>query len=126
MDIFAELKKRADREIEGLREASAKTDDTNEKYKYRKIRVGIEAMLEHIYEVENEFKVSKAYKNEVITKADKIRSMSDEELAEFLRGIDNGHEITYGDYFHTKDGDLIFSRDDINEKMIQYLQSEAE
>ena len=79
MDIFAELKKRADREIEGLREASAKTDDTNEKYKYRKIRVGIEAMLEHVYEVEEEYK-----KQTVKTWGDKIRSMSDEELAEFL------------------------------------------
>ena len=61
-----------------------------------------------------------------MTHADKIRSMSDEELAEFLRGIDNGHEITFGDYFHTKDGDFISSRDDINAKMIQWLQSEAE
>lgn len=77
MDIFLELKKRADREIEGLREASAKTDDINEKYKYRKIRVGIEAMLEHIYEVEEEYK-----KQAVKTWGDKIRSMSDEELAE--------------------------------------------
>lgn len=63
---------------------------------------------------------------EPITNADKIRSMSDEELAEFLREIDNGHDITHGDYFHTKDGDFIFSRDDINAKMIQWLQSEAE
>lgn len=84
-DVFKELKKRAELECEALRKASAKTDDANKKYRYRKIRVGIEAMLEHIYEVENEFKVSKAYKNEVTTNADKIRSMSDEELAEFLR-----------------------------------------
>mgnify|MGYP003300432326 CR=1 FL=1 len=83
-DVFEELKKRADIEIEGLREASEKIDDANKKYKYRKIKVGIEAMLEHIYEVENEFKVRKAYENEAITKADKIRSMSDEELAEGL------------------------------------------
>lgn len=60
------------------------------------------------------------------TNADRIRSMDDKELAGFLRGIDNGHDITYGDYFHTKDGDFIFSRDDINAKMIQWLQSEAE
>lgn len=110
MDIFSELKKRADREIEGLREASAKTDDSNEKYKYRKIRVGIEAMLEHIYEVENEFKVSKAYKNEVITNADKIRSMSDEELAEFFVNFKN----TFGEEY---EGEM---------SCLEYLKSEAE
>lgn len=75
-DVFSELKKRAYREIKGLREASAKTDSTSEKYKYRKIRVGIEAMLEHIYEVEAEYK-----KQTVKTWGDRIRSMSDEELA---------------------------------------------
>lgn len=58
--------------------------------------------------------------------ADRIRSMDDKELAGFLRGIDNGHDITHGDYFHTKDGDFIFSRDDIKAKIIQWLQSEAE
>lgn len=110
MDIFAELKKRADREIEGLRESSAKTDDANEKYKYRKIRVGIEAMINHVYEVENEFRVSKAYKNEVTTKADKIRSMSDEELAEFLVNFKN----TFGKEYEGK------------MSCLEWLQSEAE
>lgn len=88
MDIFSELKKRADREIEGLREASAKTDDANEKYKYRKIRVGIEAMLEHIYEVEAEYK-----KQAVTTNADKIRSMSDEEFAELFAKLAWNSEV---------------------------------
>lgn len=92
MDIFSELKKRADREIEGLREASAKTDDANEKYRYRKIRIGIEAMLEHIYEVEEEYK-----KQTVKTWGDKIRSMSDEELAEFLEKFEVCSHCEYMD-----------------------------
>ena len=81
-DVFSELKKRADREIEWLKEASVKTHDSNKKYKYRKIRVGIEAMLEHVYEVEEEYK-----KQTIKTNAEKIRSMSDEDLHNFIRAI---------------------------------------
>lgn len=105
MDIFAELKNRADREIEWLKDASVKTHDSNKKYKYRKIIVGIEAMLEHIYEVEKEYK-----KQMVKTWGDKIRSMSDEELAEFLVNFKN----TFGKEYEGK------------MSCLEWLQSEAE
>jgi hypothetical protein len=116
MDIFAELKKRADREIEWIKEEISKTDDSYKKFRYRKIRVGIEAMLEHIYEVEKEYK-----KQTVKTKADKIRSMSDEELA--------GLTITYNDYYgeyYCSDGECYGYREDAIKHEIEYLQSEAE
>ncbi len=125
MDIFEELKQRAETEIEALRKASVETDDANKKYKYRKIKVGIEAMSEHIYEVEKKYK-DQNQDPKPMTWSEKIHSMSDEELAEFLMGIDNGHDITYGDYFHTKDGDFISGMDDISQKMVKWLQSEAE
>lgn len=105
MDIFSELKQRAETEIEALRKAYVETDDSNKKYKYRKIKVGIEAMLEHIYEVENKFKIHKSYESAVITNAEKIRSMSDEELAELLS--DKRSSIDYVD-------------------KLEWLQSEAE
>lgn len=115
-DVFSELKKRAQKEIEWLEEASVKTHDSYKKYKYQKIRVGIEAMLEHIYEIENEYK-----KQTVKTNADKIRSMSDEELA--------GLTITYNDYYgeyYCSDGERYDSHEDAIKHEIEYLQSEAE
>ena len=120
MDIFSELKKRADREIEWIKEEISKTDDTNEKYKYRKIRVGIEAMLEHIYEIENEYK-----KQTVKTNADKIRSMSDEELAEFLEKFEVCSHCDYMDKERcTLDNPCVHSL--AVAMALKWLQSEAE
>ena len=56
------------------------------------------------------------------TNAYRIRSMTDEELAEFLKGIDNGHEIVMGDYFYTKKYAVMMSSD----KVLEWLQKECE
>lgn len=58
---------------------------------------------------------------EAITNADKIRSMSDEELA--------GLTITYNDYYgeyYCSDGERYDSHEDAIKHEIEYLQSEAE
>ena len=56
------------------------------------------------------------------TNADRIRSMTDEELAEFLKGIDNGHEIVMGYYFYTKKYAVMMSSD----KVLEWLQKDSE
>lgn len=56
------------------------------------------------------------------TNADRIRSMSDEELTEFLKGIDNGHEIGVGDYFYTEKYKVMMS----SKKVLDWLKSEVE
>ena len=60
--------------------------------------------------------------SKIVTNADRIRSMTDEELAEFLKGIDNGHEIAVGDYFYTKKYAVMMS----SEKVLEWLQSDSE
>ncbi len=58
---------------------------------------------------------------EPITNADKIRAMSDEELA--------GLTITYNDYYgeyYCSDGERYDSHEDAIKHEIEYLQSEAE
>lgn len=60
------------------------------------------------------------------TNADRILAMSDEELAEFLRGIENGHDIFCGDYLSTLEGVLISSNDNINQAILEWLQSEVD
>lgn len=114
MDIFTELKKRADREIEWIKEEISKTDDSNKKYRYRKIRVGIVAMLEHIYEVEEEYK-----KQSVKTWGYKIRSMSDEELAEFFEKYGNCDLCALN-------REECLAGKGCKNGFLQYLQSEAE
>lgn len=53
-----------------------------------------------------------------ITNADKIRSMTDEELAEFINGIDR-----YDDYAILINGDTVI---DMTSCILEWLQSEAE
>lgn len=60
------------------------------------------------------------------TNADKIRSMSDEELAEFLEGINKGYDISYGDYISMNEGIFISDRKDLSKEILKWLQSEAE
>lgn len=60
------------------------------------------------------------------TNADRIRAMSDEELAEFLEAINRDYDISYGEYFSTKAGDFIFSKNDLAKEILKWLQSEAE
>ena len=60
------------------------------------------------------------------TWADKIRNMSDEELAKFLMGIDRGYDADYGDFFSTSDGTFISSDVDIEEAVLEYLKSEPD
>ena len=57
------------------------------------------------------------------TNADRIRSMSDEELAEFLSSIHTGRDIGY-DYFAAKGGIFIESNKNIIKKVQDWLQSE--
>ena len=58
-----------------------------------------------------------------MTNADKIRNMSDEELAEFLSSINTGRDIGY-DYFSAKGGIFIESNKNIIKKVQDWLQSE--
>ena len=64
--------------------------------------------------------------NEKQTNADKIRSMNDEELAEFLRKIDKGYDSVCGNYAYLQKGVVICGRDDFGEQILKWLQSEAE
>lgn len=57
------------------------------------------------------------------TNADKIRNMTDEELAEFLSSINTGRDIGY-DYFSAKGGIFIESNKNIIKKVQDWLQSE--
>ena len=61
-----------------------------------------------------------------MTNADRIRAMSDEELAEFLEGVNRDYDISYGEYFSTKAGDFIFSKTNLGKEILNWLQSEAE
>jgi hypothetical protein len=47
--------------------------------------------------------------------------MTDEELADFLKGIDNGHEIAVGDYFYTEKYKVMMS----SEKVLKWLQEDS-
>lgn len=61
----------------------------------------------------------------LMTNAEKIRSMSDEELAEFLSSINTGRDIGIGyDYFSAKGGILIESNKNLIKKVQDWLQSE--
>lgn len=61
------------------------------------------------------------------TNADRIRNMSDEELMEFLSHIRSGHDVNYGDWVNFGHGIVLNSRDtDIESRIIEWLQSEAE
>lgn len=60
------------------------------------------------------------------TNADRIRSMTDEELAEFLRNINTGYDISYGDYISMNEGIFISDRKDLAKEILKWLQSEAE
>lgn len=64
-------------------------------------------------------------KFERMSNADKIRNMSDEELAEFLTSIDKGYDTTYGDYFEASNGVFISSKIDVEAEVLQWLKSEA-
>ena len=55
------------------------------------------------------------------TNADRIRNMSDMELAKFLKGIKTGIDLTYGEYVHFDY--TIFSSE---EQIVNWLQSESE
>lgn len=64
-----------------------------------------------------------------MTYADKIRSMSDEELAGFLRGIETGVDVC-GKYFEAK-GTVFLSaknskHESLTKEIFYWLQSEAE
>ena len=66
------------------------------------------------------------FERKIVTNADKIRAMNDEELAEFLEGVNRDYDISYGDYFSTEAGDFIFSKKDLAKEILSWLQSEAE
>jgi hypothetical protein len=52
--------------------------------------------------------------------------MCDEELAEFLGGVNRDYDISYGDYFSTKEGAFVFGKNDFAKQLLKWLQSEAE
>ena len=58
--------------------------------------------------------------------ADRIRSMTDEELAELFSKIDKGWDVICGSYISIKQGVLICGRDDFAKQILKWLQSEAE
>lgn len=60
------------------------------------------------------------YEKKIITQADKIRSMNNEELAEFLINIKSGTDLTFGEYVHFNY--TIFSN---TGQIIKWLQSEV-
>ena len=66
------------------------------------------------------------HESRILTNADRIRAMSDEELTEFLEGVNRDYDISYGEYFSTKAGDFIFSKKDLSKEILKWLQSEAE
>lgn len=77
--------------------------------------------------VRNNLKTCKTHTPKVKrTNADRIRAMTDEELAEFLRRIDKGWDAVCGNYAYLQKGVVICGRDDFGEKILQWLQSEAE
>lgn len=80
------------------------------------------SMLTEIDELGNEILAIDGYKSKVQTNAERIQTMSIEELAEFLKGIDNGHEIGVGDYFYTEKYKVMMR----SEKVLEWLQSEVE
>lgn len=61
-----------------------------------------------------------------MTNAQKIRAMTEEELAEFLRKIDKGYDSVCGNYAYLQKGVVICGRDDFGEQILKWLQSEAE
>lgn len=63
---------------------------------------------------------------EPITNAMRIRAMTDEELAEFLEGINTGYDISYGNYISMNEGIFISDRKDLAKELLKWLQSEAE
>lgn len=79
--------------------------------------------LVNIDELVNEILTINCYKDEPHTNADHIRNMSDEELAEFLSGINTGRDIGY-DYFSAKGGIFIESNKNLIKKVQDWLQSE--
>ena len=69
--------------------------------------------------VKNNLKLCKTYTPKIKrTNAQKIRSMTDEELAEFINGIDR-----YDDYAILINGDTVI---DMTSCILDWLQSEAE
>ena len=62
------------------------------------------------------------------TNGDKIRSMSDEELATFITGIVNGYDVHAGNYIDLGSGNVIFSTKDTDaeSKLVEWLNTEVE
>lgn len=62
-----------------------------------------------------------------MTNADRIRSMSDDELAEFMASIKSGHDLSFGDYINFDNGEFLCSiNKPVKYKIHEWLQSEAE
>lgn len=62
-----------------------------------------------------------------MTNADHIRSMSDEELAEFMASIKSGHDFSYGDYINFDNGEFLSSiNKPLKYKIHEWLQSERQ
>lgn len=63
-----------------------------------------------------------------MTNKEKILSMTDKELAEFLSGMSTGYNLWTGYYLHFSDGTSICSKkeEDLPERIVNWLQSECE